>query len=272
VSVTDAAKFRSVMIDNGAFNLGGFREPAFRRLLDRVDREPALKRKVAFVVAPDVVKRVGSDAIGDAEATLRQFPQWADELHARGYRVALAAQDGIEDRLDQVPWDKVDVLFMGGSKRWKMADDAYMPPGSPRAIAWTRMIGEAKKRDIPIHFGRVSSRSGIELAHAVIGARSVDSTAIGYAPRANTRFVKRSLARWNRRPVPAEYHEGVTLAAEDAIYGARAALASGDAKQETPALAEARAVLRDERTIRPQARRLLEGLAPRLRARRRESQ
>ena len=108
--------------DNGAFTKrkGGFCPEKFRMMLAR----PALRAARAtceFIVAPDklVVLPCGT-VVGDAAGTLAQFPEWAREIRAAGFPVALVAQNGLEDMLDQVPWDLVDVLFIGGSTEWKI--------------------------------------------------------------------------------------------------------------------------------------------------------
>lgn len=141
-------------IDNGAYT--GFDADKFERLCKSFDhREDCL-----FVVSPDVV--------GEAARTLDLFGMVRGRIRGWGYqRVALAAQDGLED-LD-VPWDDFEVLFVGGTTGWKLsraADD---------------LIGEAKRRDMWVHVGRVNS---VQRLYRMmdLGADSIDGSRCTWFP------------------------------------------------------------------------------------------
>jgi hypothetical protein len=116
--------------DNSAYS--GFSEVRFARMLDRIEAAPGL----LWVAVPDVVE--------DMEATLRLFGAWQPRLAARGLPVALVAQDGLED--GDVPWDRLDALFIGGSTGWKLSDQA------------SRLCRQAKDRGLLTHVGRVNSK------------------------------------------------------------------------------------------------------------------
>jgi hypothetical protein len=91
--------------DNDAFSRAGFDPAAFRRMLGRISGWPRCR----FVACPDVPF--------DPVATLARFEAWAPEIGAAGQPVALVGQDGCED-LD-LPWDRFDAFFVGGSDGWK---------------------------------------------------------------------------------------------------------------------------------------------------------
>lgn len=112
-----------------------------------------------FAVAPDVV--------GDARATLRRFTAWAPRLRAYGYPVAFALQDGLE-RL-AVPWDDLDVVFVGGSTSWKLGQHA------------AAIVGEALTRGKRVHMGRVNSARRYRRALA-LGSHTADGTFVAKAP------------------------------------------------------------------------------------------
>lgn len=112
-----------------------------------------------FAVAPDVV--------GDAERTLARSRPLLTVIRGMGYRVALVAQDGLEQL--RIPWDRFDALFIGGSTEWKLGAGA-------RAIA-----REASLRCKWVHMGRVNSRERLRYA-ATIGCDSADGTLLTFGP------------------------------------------------------------------------------------------
>ena len=134
-------------IDNGAFS--GFDATAFRRLLDRAAGQPRL----LWVVCPDVV--------ADADATLRLFDEWQSQLKATGVPVAFVGQDGQEDL--QLPWERFDCLFIGGSTKWKLS-----------AAAGDLAI-EAKQRRKWVHMGRVNSLRRMRVAQ-LMQSDSIDGS------------------------------------------------------------------------------------------------
>lgn len=119
--------------DNSAFS--GFREGPFVRMLDAL----VGAAYCLWVTAPDVV--------GDAAETLDLFRAWQPRIAARGLPVALVGQDGL--RPEDVPWQNLDALFVGGSTAWKLSTDAR------------RVCAAAKDRGKLVHVGRVNSRKRI---------------------------------------------------------------------------------------------------------------
>lgn len=139
--------------DNSAYSC--WDEGRFRRMLDRIAGVPGC----LWVAARDVV--------ADAAATLELFDAWQPRIAARGLPIALVAQDGLED-LD-VPWDRLDALFLGGSTGWKLSDQAR------------RLCVEAKARGKLLHMGRVNSRRRLLLA-AGWGCDTVDGSCFSRWP------------------------------------------------------------------------------------------
>lgn len=160
--------------DNGMFTKTkkGFSALAFILML----LQPNLLANVSrclFVAAPDVLI-VGQDGsvVGDAAKTLLRFPLWASVIRSLGYPVALVAQDGLENLLDNVPWNDVDVLFLGGSTEWKLSEAAH------------RCSDEAKRRGKRTHMGRVNSYRRLALANSW-GIDTADGTYLKYGPDVN---------------------------------------------------------------------------------------
>ena len=173
------ASYSKAFVDNGVFQKRGFEPKLFLRLLDRIAARPGVLRKIQFVVAPDVV--------GDARGTLHQFPVWAPRIRERGFRVALAGQDGLEHLQEEIPWGDVDVLFIGGSTEWKM--------GAGESYEWDRLLVEAESQG-PVHFGRVNSRTRMDFA-SWMGATSADGTFTKFCPRENVPRLERFLDHVN---------------------------------------------------------------------------
>jgi hypothetical protein len=108
--------------------------------------------------------------VGDWDATWRVAEPVLPILRQKGWLAALVAQDGLT--LDQVPWGAFDVLFIGGSDRFKLAESTY------------EMVEEASLRNAWIHCGRANSYRRIKaMAHA--GVNSADGTFLKYGPDTN---------------------------------------------------------------------------------------
>ena len=121
---------------------------------------PASQREdCLFATAPDVV--------GDAGATLERSLPWLEPIRSLGYPVAYVAQDGVSEA--SVPWDAMDVLFIGGTTKWKLSEATY------------GLIDAAHARGKHVHVGRVNSRRRY-LAFAAHGVRSADGTFISFGP------------------------------------------------------------------------------------------
>lgn len=130
--------------DNDCFQ--GLDEIAYRKMLDRIEGLPGCR----FVTVPDVV--------GDAAATLACFDEWADELEERGFPLGLVAQDGLT--VDDVPWDRIAALFIGGTTEWKEGAEA------------AELARAAKARGKWVHWGRVNTRRRFD---HIVGTGACDS-------------------------------------------------------------------------------------------------
>jgi hypothetical protein len=176
-----------VGIDNGVFSkTTPFNPDAFRRLLREVARRPEVRRKVRFTVAPDVV--------GDALATLKRAKEWLPEIRDMGLPVAFAAQDGLDDLQDRIPWDQLDVLFIGGSTEWKIGQFT----DERRYYRWINLFREARQRGKPVHIGRVNSAKRLEIAHYGMSCTTVDGTYLAFGPDKNLPRLLSWLDRWNQ--------------------------------------------------------------------------
>jgi hypothetical protein len=141
--------------DNGRFSAPqDYTDAAYLAWLDRMPVETCL-----FATAPDVV--------ADAAATLALSEPMFEPIREAGYRVALVAQDGLERLI--VPWAAFDVLFIGGTTKWKLG---------PEAAELTR---EAKARGKWVHMGRVNSLRRMVYAES-IGCDSADGTYLRFRP------------------------------------------------------------------------------------------
>jgi hypothetical protein len=115
--------------DNGGYH--GFEAEPYLRMLGRAQEfEGCL-----WVTAPDVY--------ANPLATLDWFDEWERALHEAGFPVALVAQDGLLE--EEVPWDRLECLFMGGTLEWKLG---------PQALA---LIRAAKARGKLVHAGRAGT-------------------------------------------------------------------------------------------------------------------
>jgi hypothetical protein len=168
------AAHRDWAADNGKFTTTDtpFDPDQFRSMLRRPELMTA-RESCLFVVAPDELEVLpDGTVIGDAVGTLAAFTAWAREIQGLGYPVALVAQDGLELMLDQVEWDLVDVLFLGGSTEWKEG---------PGAHHCARIAKAEGKR---VHMGRVNSGRRLAIA-ARFGCDTADGTFLGYGPSRN---------------------------------------------------------------------------------------
>ena len=57
------------------------------------------------------------DVVGDHEATIARWRKLNDYVRSLRYPVAFVAQDGATEK--NVPWDEMDVLFIGGTTQFK---------------------------------------------------------------------------------------------------------------------------------------------------------
>jgi hypothetical protein len=152
----DRATLRSGFIwcmDNDAFN-SGFDLYSWGRALIRKSK---YKSTCLFVVCPDVY--------ADSVETLKKFKMFEPMLHRRDWPVALVTQDGMLP--EDVPWSKIECLFIGGSDEHKLGREAG------------RLIACARDKNKWVHVGRVNSRTRLM---KFISADSWDGTNPIYAP------------------------------------------------------------------------------------------
>lgn len=131
-----------------------------------------------FATAPDVV----GDAVATWKRSLPVFPL----IRALGYRVALVAQDGSDAAA--LDWDAFDVLFLGGTTRWKLSHAAK------------DLVAEAKRRGKWVHMGRVNSLTRLRTA-AMWGCDSADGTYLAFGPDKNGPRLLAWLDEMRREPV-----------------------------------------------------------------------
>lgn len=151
-------------LDNDCFN-GPLDEAAWCR---KMDEYLPYRQTCLFVTAPDVV--------ADKEATLRQFPLYAPLVREKGYPVALVTQDGMTPQ--DVPWDQLDALFIGGSDGHKLGPEAYA------------LVKAAHRQGKWVHVGRVNS---IKRIIQFFEADSWDGTSLAFRPYVYAREMARGV-------------------------------------------------------------------------------
>lgn len=143
-----------------AADTGCFADPASHddeRYLAWLARMPL--ERCLFATAPD--------RVGDAATTLELSLPMLPRISALGIRAALVAQDGLLP--EQVPWDQIGALFIGGTTAWKLSEASY------------QLIAEARGRLKWVHMGRVNSWRRFRAAWAA-GCDSADGTVLRFDP------------------------------------------------------------------------------------------
>ncbi len=163
--------------DNGCFNQGE------RFVLDDylawLGRMAPAQSTCLFATAPDVV--------GDAAATWERSRDVLPVLRRMGYRAALVAQDGLEHQT--IPWSAFDVLFVGGTTRWKLT------------IAYD-LADAARSRGKWVHAGRVNSRRRLRAMRAG-RYDSADGTHSSFGPDKRVpQLVRWVRETWAQLPLP----------------------------------------------------------------------
>lgn len=155
--------------DNGCFSdPESFDLGRYLRWLNTRDRTTCL-----FVTAPDWPPMPDIDLPGgDWSATIDRFQETAPSLRAEGWRVALVAQNGLEQYLDQLEWwfwrREVDAIFLGGDDHWKVSESA------------AEVVQLGRRYGLWYHMGRCNSTQRIRRAHEM-GCDSADGTFLAYA-------------------------------------------------------------------------------------------
>ena len=98
---------------------------------------------------------------GDAKETIKNFRAWSQQIRMRGFPAAMVAQDGLEDEIENIPWEDMDVLFIGGSDEFKLGKFT-----GRQKEKWEKIWSEARRRGVPVHVGRVNSLSRLKFAES----------------------------------------------------------------------------------------------------------
>lgn len=145
-------------VDNGCFTPPGtpdrFDEVRWWRYLQRVDRHRCL-----FAVAPDVPF--------DWAASWTRSSRYVERIRAAGFAVAVPIQNGAT--ADAVPWDDLDVVFIGGDTAWKLSSAAL------------DIAHEAHHRGLPVHMGRANSQRRFRRATEML-VDTADGTFLKHGP------------------------------------------------------------------------------------------
>lgn len=137
------------------------------------ERDPS---RCLFATAPDV--------LADHAATVALSLPLLPKIRVLGYKVAFVAQDGFDSAT--TPWDEFDVLFIGGTTKFKLScGDA---------------IREAKRRGKWVHMGRVNSFARLRVATAM-GCDSSDGTYLKFGPDVNAPKLLGWLNQLDREPM-----------------------------------------------------------------------
>lgn len=147
--------------------------------------------RFVFAVAPDVPF--------DPHATLAESLPWLPKIRALGVPAAFVAQNGVTPEL--VPWDLIDVLFLGGGPECLPCgyvrppddrDTKTCPECGAKLTEWKesaaagRLVAEALSRGLKGHIGRVSSWRRI-LIGVLFGCSTADGTYLRFGPDKNLR-------------------------------------------------------------------------------------
>lgn len=160
--------------DNGCFAQGeSYSDDKFLEWLNSLDREACL-----FATAPDVV----ADAVGTRKRAYPMLPK----IRKLGFKAAFVVQDG--ETADQILWDELDAIFVGGSTDWKLSQAAG------------DIVAEAKRQGKWVHMGRVNSFKRMRLA-AAIGCDSVDGTYLAFEPDNRKEKIKEWIKMLNKQPL-----------------------------------------------------------------------
>lgn len=124
-------------VDNDCFNIKSYSEEKFLKLLEAVSKFENVKERCKFVNAPDV--------LNDFEETLKLYYNWYSIIKIKyNLPISIVLQDGAN--IDNIPWDYIDAIFVGGSTEFKLSENV-------RTI-----IKEAQLQKKWVHVGRVNTK------------------------------------------------------------------------------------------------------------------
>ena len=110
------------------------------------------------------------DVVGDHRATLASFgwwrAYWLEEIGRIPFPLAFVLQNGCT--VNEVPWDDIAAVFVGGDNQFKLRQSAGL-------------IEAAKSRGKRVHIGRVNTLRRLRYAYD-LGADTVDGTAYSMYP------------------------------------------------------------------------------------------
>lgn len=159
--------------DNACFaNPANYSNERYLRFL--TDKMP--QNRTIFATAPDV--------LGNHAETVERSRPMLQFIRQTGHKAAFVAQDGWSE--ETTPWDEFDVLFVGGSTKFKFC-------GGRTATA------VAKQRNKWVHMGRVNSLDRLRAARA-IGCDSADGTFLRFGPDTNWPKLQRWLSELAMQP------------------------------------------------------------------------
>jgi hypothetical protein len=162
--------------DNGCFSSKGY--PGEQRWIAWLEKLIPWQDHCLFAVAPDRFNPDLGDGMG--LSSLERSRPWLPVIRQLGYPAALVAQNGLTP--DEVPWDEIDALFIGGTTEWKLSRAAQ------------RLEIAAQEHGKHVHVGRVNSSRRWQVVE-VFGCDSADGTFIAFGPDKN-------LDRQSRWPIP----------------------------------------------------------------------
>jgi hypothetical protein len=129
------------------------------------------------------------DVVGDHRATLASFDwwraYWLEEIGRIPFPLAFVLQNGC--CADEIPWDDIAAVFVGGDNEFKLRQSADL-------------IGEAKHRGKAVHIGRVNTHRRLRYAYD-LGGDTVDGTAYSMFSETHLERALRYVAGLERRPV-----------------------------------------------------------------------
>lgn len=154
------------------------------RWWNSLERHAEFAYRCKFATAPDVINFVDGEPVGDAEATLALSAKWYDKIRDLGYPVGLVAQDGL--RPNDVPWDEIDVLFIGGSDDFKIGPRRLRMDGIQKGVVPCEpLVRAARKRGKWVHYGRVNSKMRYLFGVNRLKCHSADGTYLRFGPDKN---------------------------------------------------------------------------------------
>lgn len=128
------------------------------------------------------------DVVADHQATRRLFDDWTShwryEIGTIPFPLSFVLQDGCT--ADEVPWDEIDAVFVGGSTKFKLRESEPL-------------IREAKLQQKLVHIGRVNTMQRLRFAFDV-GADTVDGTSFSMFPKTYIPPAVQYLRRLSKSP------------------------------------------------------------------------